>query len=69
MTAARLTRQQRIAALERAAQARREREAAGEREPLDEWPDGPPVGDELAMGRYDAALRSWHEKHVGPVDS
>jgi hypothetical protein len=65
MTAARLTRQQMSAALEQAAQARRQGEAAGEREALDEWPDGPPVGDGPAMERYDATLRSWHEKHVG----
>ncbi len=41
MNMPRLTKQQRMAALEMAAQARREREARGEREPPDEWPDGP----------------------------
>jgi len=64
-----ITKEQRLAALERAASQRRERENRGEREPLDEWPDGPPIGDPKATERFDAALRQWHETHVGPVDS
>lgn len=67
MTLPRLTRQQRQEALEKAMQARREREARGEREPLDDWPDGPPEGDETDMEAYLIALRQWHENHVGPV--
>ena len=55
------------AALEKARTERLAREARGETEPLDEWPDGPPEGDDEAMGRYNAALRRWHEKHVGPA--
>lgn len=61
------TRSQITDALEKAAKARREREARGEREPLDEWPDGPPVGDRDAMERYLLAFRRWHEEHVRPV--
>jgi hypothetical protein len=68
MTLPRLTKKQRMDALEKAARERREREARGEREPLDEWPDGPPEGDEEAMERYNAAFRQWHEAHVGPID-
>ena len=67
MTLPKLTRQQRADALEKAARERVEREARGEREPLDDWPDGPPDGDSQAMERYLAAFREWHEKHVGPV--
>jgi hypothetical protein len=67
MTLPRLTRQLRQEALERAMQARREREARSEREALDEWPDGPPEGDEKAMERYLIALRQWHQNHVSPV--
>jgi hypothetical protein len=56
-----LTRQQMNAALEKAARERRDREARGDRTDalLDEWPDGPPLGDEQAMLRYSAALRQW----------
>jgi len=68
MNMPRLTKQQRMAALEMAAQARRERGARGEREPLDEWPDGPPEGDEEATKRWNAATRQWHQKHVGPLE-
>ena len=50
-----------------AANARTERLARGEREPLDDWPDGPPEGDSEAMKHYLAAFRDWHQKHVGPV--
>src|SRR5215469_11083620 len=60
-------RQQIQDALEGAARARMERLARGEREPLDDWPDGPREGDSEAMEHYLAALRDWHEKHVGPV--
>ena len=67
MTLPKLTRQQRTDALEKAARERMEREARGEREPLDDWPDGPPDGDSQAMECYLAAFREWHEKHVGPV--
>ena len=60
-------RQQTQAALEGAARARTQLLAPGEREPLDDWPDGPPEGDSEAMEHYLAAFRDWHEKHVGPV--
>jgi hypothetical protein len=63
----RLTKQQRIDALNRASQQRREHEARGETDPLDEWPDGPPEWDPEAMKRFLVALRQWHELHVGPV--
>ncbi len=63
-----ISREQRQSALEKAAIQRRERESRGEREPLDEWPDGPPTGDPEAMQRFDAALRRWYETHVGPVE-
>ena len=64
----RLTSSQISDALEGAARARREREARGGREPLDDWPDGPPpAGDREAMERYLAALRQWQEAHAGPV--
>lgn len=62
-----ISKEQRQAALEKAVRARQEREARGEREPLDEWPDGPPEGDAEAMERYLVAFRQWHERHVGPV--
>jgi hypothetical protein len=62
----RLNRQQRGAALEKARADRLEREARGEHEPLDEWPDGPPEGDEEAMARYTQALRQWYERHADP---
>lgn len=53
-----LTREQRMAALEKAASQRRERESGGERKPFDEeWPDEPPIGDPAAMKLYDAAFR------------
>ncbi len=61
------SRQQIQDALQGAANARMERLACGEREPLDDWPDGPPEGDSEAMEHYLAAFRDWHEKHVGPV--
>ena len=54
-------------AAEGAARARAERLAPGEREPVDDWPDGPPEGDSQAMEHDLAAFRDWHEKHVGPV--
>lgn len=54
-------------ALEKARKERLERQAQGETEPLDEWPDGPPDGDDEAMERYNAALRQWHEEHIGPA--
>ena len=64
----RLTRSQIADALEGAARARREREVRGEREPLEDWPDGPPpAGDKEAMERYLSALRQWHEAHAGAV--
>jgi hypothetical protein len=63
-----LTKEQRQAALEKAAAQRLEREARGEREPLDEWPEGPPQGDPEAMERYNTAFRQWYEAHVGPAD-
>jgi hypothetical protein len=62
-----ISKEQRLAALEKAAEERSEREARGESEPLDEWPDGPPEGDAEAIERYLVALRQWHERHVGPV--
>lgn len=46
------------------------RVARGESSPLDEWPDGPPAGDEEVMKcfvRYDAAFRQWYEANVGPA--
>ena len=61
------SRQQIQDALQGAANARMERLARGEREPLDDWPDGPPEGDSEAMEHYLAAFRDWHEKNVGPV--
>ena len=63
-----ISKEQRQAALEKAQAQRLEREASGEREPLDEWPDGPPQGDPEAMERYNAALRTWYEAHIGPAD-
>jgi hypothetical protein len=63
-----LTTDQRRAALEKAAAQRLEREARGKREPLDEWPEGPPEGDPAAIERYSAAFRQWYEAHVGPAD-
>jgi hypothetical protein len=68
MTVPRLTKQQIAGALEKAAEQRRQRVAAGEWEPLDERPVGPPVGDEAAMERFGEALRLWYEKHVGRAD-
>ena len=68
MAIPRLTKQQMTDALEKARAQRLDREARGEPEPLDEWPDGPPAGDAEAMERYNAALRQWHEAHIGPVD-
>jgi len=62
------TKQQITGALEKARQEWLAREARGETEPLDEWPDGPPEGDDGAMARYDAALRQWHQKNVGPTE-
>lgn len=63
-----LTRQQTIDAREGAAKARREPLAPDEREPFDDWPDGPPPdGGKEAMEHYLAAFREWHETHVGPV--
>jgi hypothetical protein len=62
MTLRRLTKQQGMAALEKARQERLAREAGGETSPLDEWPDGPPLGDDEAMNRYNAAFRQWHEE-------
>jgi hypothetical protein len=62
----RLNRQQMGAALEKARADRQEREARGEHEPLDEWPDGPPESDEQSMARYTQALRQWHERHADP---
>ena len=67
MAIPRLTKQQMTDALEKARAERLDREARGEREPLDEWPDGPPEGDAEAMERYLAAFRQWHESDVGPV--
>ena len=60
-----LTRQQRTAALEKAASERREREALGIRDPLDEWPDGlPPSASEEEIARFEEAYRQ-HEEIVG----
>ncbi len=67
MAMLRPTKQQVTAALEKARAERLKREARGETEPLDEWPDGPPEGDEEAMERYNAAFRQWYEKQVGPA--
>lgn len=61
-----LTRETMRAALERAASERREREARGEREPLDDWPDGPPLGDAEGERRYYAALQEWCGKRGVP---
>lgn len=64
----RVPRRQMRDALENAARERMEREARGEHEPQDEWPDGPPPQEDTdATERYLAAFREWHEKHVGPV--
>ena len=57
----RITRQQRQDAMEKARISRLEREARGERDPLEEWPDGPPEGDAEAMARYEEALRLFLE--------
>jgi hypothetical protein len=58
------TRQEKRDALERAAKARL---ARGEQEALDEFPDGPPHGDAVAMERYLAAFRECHDTRAGPV--
>jgi hypothetical protein len=64
----RVPRQQMRDALENAARERTEREARGEHEPLEDWPDGPPPQEDIgATERYLAAFRAWHEKHIGPV--
>lgn len=52
------TRQEKRDALERAAKARL---ARAEQDPLDEFPDGPPHGDAVAMERYLAAFGKWHD--------
>ena len=49
-----------------AARARREL-ARGEREPLEDFPGGPPKGDSDSMEAYLATFREWHEAHVGPI--
>jgi hypothetical protein len=59
-----LTKQQRAAALERAARERLEREALGIRDPLDEWPDGLPADvSEEEAARFEEAFRQ-HEEIV-----
>jgi hypothetical protein len=63
-----ISKEQRQAALENAQAQRLERETRGEREPVDEWPDGPPLDDPEAMKRYEAAIRQWYEAHVGPAE-
>jgi hypothetical protein len=55
----RLTKQQMHDALERARHDRLEREARGEPDPLDQWPDGPPTDDPLAMKQFETALREF----------
>jgi hypothetical protein len=61
--AGRLPRQQMREALDKARAARLDREARGEHNPLDEWPDGPPLGDDEAMARWEVAFGEWQETH------